>query len=79
MRLEKSKSEWVEDLPSVLWAYHTTSKIPTGEKSYSLVYGTKSIILVEIGMPSFKILNFDKENNEVELRLNLDHPNEKRE
>ncbi|GFY92470.1 hypothetical protein Acr_08g0008660 [Actinidia rufa] len=24
-RLERSKSEWAEDLPSILWAYHTTS------------------------------------------------------
>ena len=30
-------------------------------------------------MPSFRTLNFDKENNEVELRLNLDLLDEKRE
>ncbi|GFS41352.1 hypothetical protein Acr_00g0073880 [Actinidia rufa] len=28
-RLERSKSEWAENLPSILWAYHTTSRIPT--------------------------------------------------
>ena len=39
-RLEKFKSEWADDLPSILWAYHTTSKIPIGEMSYSMVYGT---------------------------------------
>ncbi|GFZ02408.1 hypothetical protein Acr_15g0010160 [Actinidia rufa] len=32
----------------------------------------ESVILVEIGMPSLRTLNFDKKNNEVELRLNLD-------
>ena len=32
-RLKKSKSEWVKNLPIVLWAY------PTGEMPYS-VYGT---------------------------------------
>ena len=78
-RLEKSKSEWAEDLPSILWAYHITSRIPTSEMSYSMVYGTKLVILVEIGMPSFKILNFDKKNNETEVRLNLDLVDEKRE
>ena len=36
-----------------------------------MVFGTKSVILVEIGMPIFKTSNFDKENNEIELRLNL--------
>ena len=34
---------------------------------------------MKIGMPSFRTLNFDKENNEIELRLNLDLLDEKRE
>ena len=56
-----------------------TSRISTGEMPFSMVYGTESVIPMEIGMPSFKISNFDKENNETELRLNLDLIDEKRE
>ena len=78
-RLEKFKSEWAEDLPSILWVYYTTSRIPTSEMSYSMVYGTGSVISVEIGILSFRTSNFDKENNETELRLNLDLLDEKRE
>ncbi|GFZ15875.1 hypothetical protein Acr_25g0002840 [Actinidia rufa] len=78
-RLERLKSEWAEELPSVLWAYHTTSQVPIGETPYSSVFGTESIILMEIGMPSFRTSNFDKENNEIELRFNLDLLDEKRE
>ena len=78
-RLEKSKSEWVEDLPSILWAYHTTSKILTREMPFSMVYGTKFVILVKIGMPSFRTSNFDKKNNKIELKLNIDLLDEKRE
>ena len=33
----------------------------------------------EIGMPNFRTSNFDKKNNEIELRLNLDLLDEKRE
>ena len=44
-----------------------------------MVYETKSVIQVEIGMPSFRISNFDKENNETKLRLNLDFLDKKRE
>ncbi|GFS37212.1 hypothetical protein Acr_00g0050680 [Actinidia rufa] len=55
------------------------SRIPTGETPYSMVFGTESVIPVEIGMPSFRISNFDKESNEAELRLNLDLLEEKRE
>ncbi|GFZ15780.1 hypothetical protein Acr_25g0001890 [Actinidia rufa] len=78
-RLERSKSEWAEELPSILWAYHTMSRIPMGKTLYSMVFGTEVVILVEIGIPSFKILNFDKGNNETELRLNLDLLDKKRE
>ncbi|GFY87521.1 hypothetical protein Acr_05g0011600 [Actinidia rufa] len=78
-RLDRSKSEWAEDLPSILWAYHTTSRIPTSETPYSMVFGTESVIPVEIGMPSFRTSNFDEESNESELRLNLDLLEERRE
>ncbi|GFZ19945.1 hypothetical protein Acr_28g0006500 [Actinidia rufa] len=78
-RLERSKSEWAEDLPSILWAYHTTSRIPTGETPYSMVFGTESVRPVEIGVPSFRTLNFNGKGNEGELRLNLDLLDEKRE
>ncbi|GFZ14418.1 hypothetical protein Acr_24g0006080 [Actinidia rufa] len=78
-RLEKSKSEWVEDLPSILWAYHTTSRIPTGEMPYSMVYGIELVIPMKIGMPSFRTSNFDEGNNEAKIRLNLDFFEEKRE
>ncbi|XP_057502690.1 uncharacterized protein LOC130786399 [Actinidia eriantha] len=78
-KLEKSKSKWEDDLPSVLWVYHTTSRIPTGETPYSLVYRTESVILVEIGVPNFKTMNFDKKTNEAELRLNLDLLTKRRE
>ena len=76
-RLKKSKSEWVKDLPSILLTYHTTSRIPMGEMPFSMVYETKPIIPVKIGMPSLRILNFDKKNNEAELRLNLDERRER--
>ena len=71
-RLERSKGEWLEDRPIILWAYHTTSRIPTGKTPYSTIYRTELVIPVEIEMQSFKISNFDKENNDAEVRLILD-------
>ena len=69
----------MEDLPSIFWAYHTTSKIPIGEMPFFMVYGTKLVIPVEIGLLSFRTSNFDKKNNETKLRLNLDLLDEMRE
>nr|XP_033512628.1 uncharacterized protein LOC117277313 [Nicotiana tomentosiformis] len=51
-RLEKSKGNWPEELPGVLWAYRTTAKTTTGETPFSLVYGSEALIPVEIGEPS---------------------------
>ncbi|GFZ06593.1 hypothetical protein Acr_18g0007630 [Actinidia rufa] len=78
-RLERSKSEWVEELPNILWAYQTTCRIPIGEMPYSMVFGMELVIIVEIGMPSFRTSNFSKENNETKMRLNLNLLDEKRE
>ena len=44
-----------------------------------MVYGTELVIPLEIGMSSFRTSNLDKESNEIELRLNLDVLDEKRE
>nr|XP_016502826.1 PREDICTED: uncharacterized protein LOC107820972 [Nicotiana tabacum] len=53
-RLEESKGNWPELLPGVLWAYRTTGKTSTGETPFSLVYGAKALIPVEIGEPSMR-------------------------
>ena len=44
-----------------------------------MVYGTESVILIKIVMLSFRTSNFNKENNKIELRLNLDLIDKKRE
>ena len=59
--------------------YHTKSKTPTSEMPFFMVYGTKFVIPLDIGMLSFMISNLDKLNNEIELRLNLDLFDGKRE
>ncbi|GFY80997.1 hypothetical protein Acr_01g0008060 [Actinidia rufa] len=61
-RLERSKSEWAKNLPSILWAYHTTSRIPTGETPYSMVFGTESVILVENRYAELQGFEFRRRN-----------------
>ena len=68
----------MDDLTSMLWAYHTMRRIPTRETPYFLVYGTEAIMPVEIGMSTFRTTNFDKETNEIALRLNLNLFGEKK-
>jgi len=47
-KLEKAKGTWAEEVPQILWAYHTTPKSTTKEMLFSLVYGSDAMIPVEI-------------------------------
>uniref|UniRef100_A0A2N9ESH3 Uncharacterized protein n=1 Tax=Fagus sylvatica TaxID=28930 RepID=A0A2N9ESH3_FAGSY len=78
-RLEGAKSMWVEELPSVLWAYRTTVRTPTKETPFKLTYGTKAVIPVEIGLTTLRTTFHKEGENEGQLRLNLDLLDEARE
>ncbi|XP_075112395.1 uncharacterized protein LOC142182217 [Nicotiana tabacum] len=78
-RLEESKGNWLEVLPGVLWAYRTIAKTSMGETPFSLVYGAKALIPVEIGEPSTRYTQANEESNEEEMRINLDLLEERRE
>ncbi|XP_022851454.1 uncharacterized protein LOC111373186 [Olea europaea var. sylvestris] len=47
-RLEKEKGLWAEELPNVLWAYHTTPRESTGETPFKLAFGMEAVVPVEI-------------------------------
>ncbi|KAL5575438.1 hypothetical protein UlMin_017137 [Ulmus minor] len=78
-KLEKLKGAWVDELPLVLWAYRTSFRAATGETPFSLAYGVKAVIPIEISLPTFRVDNFDEENNDVLLALATDLLKEKRE
>ncbi|KAK4398067.1 hypothetical protein Sango_1282200 [Sesamum angolense] len=44
MRLGTTKGAWVDELPSVLWAYRTIPRTTMGETPFSLSYGTVMIL-----------------------------------
>ena len=77
--LEKAKGKWVDELPSILWAYRTTSRVSTGETPFSLVYGIDALILVEVDLVSPRVRAFSKEGNSDYLKENLDLLDELRE
>ncbi|RDX88243.1 hypothetical protein CR513_30191, partial [Mucuna pruriens] len=78
-RLEEAKGRWVEELPQVLWSYHTTPYSATNETPFRLTFGTKAVIPVEIMEPSLRTELFEPNVNEGELRANLDMIQEVRE
>jgi len=43
-RLERAKGTWAEEVPRIVWAYHTTPQSTTRETPFSLVYGSDIMI-----------------------------------
>ncbi|XP_075099229.1 uncharacterized protein LOC142176067 [Nicotiana tabacum] len=56
-----------------------TRKTGTRETPFSLVYGAKALILVEIGEPCTRYIQATEESNGEEMRINLDLLEERRE
>ena len=61
-----------KELPSTLWAYKTTARIPTGETPSNLTYGIEVVISIEIRLTNLRKEFFDEHNNDDQLKLNLD-------
>ena len=71
-QFEGAKGIWPEELPRVLWAYRTTARMPTGETPFQLAYKSKAVILVEVGLISYRVGNHDESRNDEVMRLQLD-------
>ena len=71
-QLEGAKRIWPDKLPCVLWAYRTTMRTPTGETPFKLAYGSEAVIPAEVHMASHRVKGYQVEENEVQLRFNLD-------
>jgi len=78
-RLEKAKGTWEEEVPRIVWAYHTTPQSTTVETPFSLVYGSDAMIPVEIQESSPQFQSFVAEESNEERRVNLDLLDEVRE
>ncbi|GJR81873.1 reverse transcriptase domain-containing protein [Tanacetum coccineum] len=78
-RLGRERVGWVDELPNILWAHRTMLKTSNEETPFSLTYRSKAVIPAEIGMPTYRTINFNKAQNEEEMRLNLDLTQERRE
>ena len=71
-RLEGAKGIWPEELPSILWAYKTTTRTPTGETPFRLTYGSQAVIPIEVGIISYRVHNHDENRNDEAMQLQLD-------
>ena len=70
-RLEGVKGIWHEELLSILWAYRTTARTPTGETPFRLTYGSEAVIPTYVKLTSYRVHNHDKSKNDEAIRLQL--------
>ena len=63
-QFEGAKVIWPKELPSVLWAYKTTTRMPIGETPFRLTYRSEAVILAEVGLTSYKVHNHDESKND---------------
>uniref|UniRef100_A0A2N9H591 Integrase catalytic domain-containing protein n=1 Tax=Fagus sylvatica TaxID=28930 RepID=A0A2N9H591_FAGSY len=77
-RLEEAKGRWVEELPSVMWTHRTTKRRSTGETPFALAYGVEAVIPLEVGLPTTRTTEFDIDENESSLRMDLNLVEERR-
>ena len=78
-RFDKAKGRWVDELPHVLWAYRTTPRRSTRENPFSMTYGSKEVILLEMGFPTMRTGQYNSSRNEQLLSASLDLIEERRE
>ena len=78
-RLDDAKGIWVEELLHVLWAYPTIPRRSTGETPFSMSYGAKAVIPIEMGFPTLRTQSFNSSNNDEFLERILDLIEERRE
>ena len=78
-RLDDTKGRWIEELPHVLWTYQTTPRKSTGESPFSMTYGAKAVIPLEMGFPTLKTSSFCLSSNDELLGKSLDLIEERRE
>ncbi|XP_022853645.1 uncharacterized protein LOC111375088 [Olea europaea var. sylvestris] len=77
-KLDLFKGRWVEELPSVLWSYCTTARTSMEETPFSGAFGVEAMIPLEVSIPSLCMTDYDKEKNNIALRMELDLAEERR-
>lgn len=66
----------VEEFPTILWAYHITTRTTTGEAPFSLAYEVEALIPAEIGPRNHHVQPFDDAAKQEGMALHLDWPEE---
>jgi hypothetical protein len=77
-RLKPYARKWVKEMPTVLWALHTTPYRATGQTPFSLVYRSEAMLPTEMEHKSFRVQQFNEEQSNDSRVNNLTRLEESR-
>ncbi|XP_072083537.1 uncharacterized protein [Arachis hypogaea] len=77
-KARRTKGEWADLIPEILWSYNTTIQSATGETPFKLVYGAEAIIPVEVGIPTIRTEFYNQQSNSYARTTELDLMEEER-
>jgi hypothetical protein len=63
-RLKTYTEKWVKELPSVLWAHHTTLSHTTGHTAFSLTYESEAMLPTKVEHKFFCVQHFNEEQSD---------------
>jgi transposase InsO family protein len=63
-RLNKSGRKWLQELPTVMWSLRTTLSRATGFTPFFLVYGTETILPMDLEYGSHRVRGYDEGANQ---------------
>jgi transposase InsO family protein len=70
--LEKAKSAWVDEQPSILWSLRTTPNAATQETPFFLVHGAEAVLPVEVTHEAPRVMAYDKVTSTEALQNDVD-------
>jgi hypothetical protein len=76
--LEKAKSAWVDELPSVLWSLRTMPNAATQETPFFLVHDAEAVLPVEVIHEAPRVTAYDEVTSTEALQDDVDALDEAR-
>ncbi|VFQ68794.1 unnamed protein product [Cuscuta campestris] len=71
-------TNWLEELPHIIWAYRVTSRRATGETPFVLTYGCEARLPIEAKIMTFREKVYEEKGNEKDHLAKLNFLEERR-
>ena len=75
---QKHLGKWLKELPAVVWGLRTQPSHNTGVSPYFLVFGSETVLPIDVAFWAPRIENYNEENNDQARQDNVNRLEEER-